>query len=294
MDTAGDHRSAPRAAAFFDLDKTILSTSSAVALRRPFMRAGLVSRRGAVIALLIHLPYLLRGADAAEMERMRRRLGDLARGWDPVTLETTVRDALTHFIDPVCHTEALDAIALHKAAGRPVVVASASVREMVQPIADLVGADFAVGSIAQRDAAGAFTGRIEPYNYGAEKAAACASLAREQGWELQHCWAYSDSVSDLPLLESVGHPVAVNPDRALERIARERSWEIQSFTHTVRVRAWPPSRRGRTARFRASGTTRSVVVAAALGAAVAAVALALGRALGQRGRRDPGASTAPR
>lgn len=228
-----------QAAAFFDLDKTVLSTATAVALREPLMDAGLVTRRSAAIAMLIHLPYLVSGADDARMEHMKNGLGELARGWDSAVLESTVREALSRCIDPVCYTEALDMIALHKAAGHTVVLASASIEQMVRPIADLLGADFAVGTRVVVDEDGILTGEIERYDYGEEKARACAQLAAEQGWDLADCFAYSDSVSDLPLLEAVGHPVAVNPDRALRQIARERRWQVLAFTHTVRVRADP-------------------------------------------------------
>lgn len=229
----------PRCAAFFDLDKTVLATSSSMALRDPLRRAGLITRRGAAIGVLIHLPYLLRGADEHLMERMRDSLGVLARGWDAALLESTVADALSGSIDPVCHTEALDLIALHRAAGHDVVIASASVEQMVRPIAAMLGADHAIGSVAETGEDNAFTGRITHFNHGQDKALACAQLAHEQGWDLAHCFAYSDSVTDLPLLEIVGHPVAVNPDRGLREAARERDWQVLTFSHTVRVRTSP-------------------------------------------------------
>ena len=144
-------RTHPTSAAFFDLDKTVLATASSMALRDPLVRAGLITRRGAAIGILIHLPYLLRGADEHLMERMRESLGDLARGWDAAVLESTVKDALTGSIDPVCFTEALDLIALHRAAGHAVVIASASVEQMVRPIASMLGADHAIGSVAEVD-----------------------------------------------------------------------------------------------------------------------------------------------
>ncbi len=228
--------SRPRPAAFFDLDKTVLSTASSIALRDPLLDAGLITRRSAALGLLIHLPYLVRGADDRAMEHMREALGALARGWDATVVESTVRDALTRSIDPLCFTEALDMIALHRSAGQAVVVASASVEEMVRPIAEMLGADFSIGSRAEVDEDGVFTGIIGTYTSGQQKALACAELASDQGWEPSECFAYSDSVSDLPLLEWVGHPVAVNPDRALHRIALERRWQVMSFTHTVRVR----------------------------------------------------------
>ncbi len=226
----------PRPAAFFDLDKTILATSSALALRHPLREAGLVSRRTMALGFLIHLPYLLRGADTETMDRMADALGALARGWDPARLERTVRDSLGTSIDPVCFTEALDLIAWHRAAGHAVVVASASLVEMVRPIAELLGADAALGSHAEVDDRGRMTGHLTAYNQGEEKARACVALAGERGWDLAASWAYSDSVSDLPMLEAVGHPVAVNPDHALLEAARERHWQVSRFTRTVRVR----------------------------------------------------------
>lgn len=225
-----------RPAAFFDLDKTILATSSAIALRHPLREAGLVSRRTMALGILVHLPYLLRGADTQGMDRMADALGALARGWDPQRLEGTVRESLGRSIDPVCFTEALDLIAWHRSVGHAVVVASASLEEMVRPIADLLGADAALGSHAEVDARGRMTGRLTSYNQGEGKALACVALARTRGWDLGASWAYSDSVSDLPMLEAVGHPVAVNPDKGLLAVARQRHWQVSRFTRTVRVR----------------------------------------------------------
>ncbi len=232
---AAEHTSRP--AAFFDLDKTILSTSASVALRHSLIDAGFLSRRAAALNLLLHLPYLIRGADDETMQRMARQMGSLAKGWDGKVLETTVHDALTTSIDPVVYVEALDQIALHRAAGHAIVIASASVEEMVRPIGKLVGADYVIGTRALADEDGTFTGELERFNYSTEKARACVELAEQQGWDLEESFAYSDSVTDLPLMESVGHPVAVNPDASLRAAALERQWQILSFRQTVRVRS---------------------------------------------------------
>ncbi|PID98082.1 MAG: HAD-IB family hydrolase [Actinobacteria bacterium] len=224
-------------AAFFDLDKTILATSSSVALRSPLVHAGLMTRRGAALAVLIHLPYLLRGTDRAGLERLQHALGSLAKGWDACLLESTVRDALRTAIDPVCFLEALDQITLHRAAGQPVVIASASIKEVVRPIGDMLGADHCIGSDAEKDEDGAFTGELLTFNYAEEKARACEKLAERRGWDMSRSYAYSDSVTDIPLLEAVGHPVAVNPDKGLREVAEERGWQILSFSHTARVRS---------------------------------------------------------
>lgn len=224
-----------KGAAFFDLDKTILATASSMALREDLLHAGILTRRDLALGVLLHLPYLLQGADDGRMQRMAQSLGALARGWDARHLEEVVATAVTTSIPPVCYVGALEEIANHKEAGRPVVIASASVEEIVRPVAHLLEADHAIGSIAEIDEVGRYTGVVTHYNYADNKARACAELATEMGWDLEDCWAYSDSVTDVPLLELVGNPVAVNPDRELENLARERGWTIMKFRETARV-----------------------------------------------------------
>ena len=225
----------PTGAAFFDLDKTILATSSTIALHRPFIDADLVTRRAAILSVLVHLPYLIKGADEERMNAMAESIGNLAKGINAPILESVVEDSLDTVIDPVCYLGALAEIERHRAAGRPIVVASASVIEMVRPIARRLGADEVLASIGQTDEHGDYTGRILHYNQAEGKASACAALAAERGWDLSASWAYSDSVSDIPLLSSVGHPVAVNPDRGLKRAALDNEWEIMRFSDTARV-----------------------------------------------------------
>lgn len=230
-----DSSSPASSAAFFDLDKTILATASSLALQGSFVNAGLLSRRAAVMSVLVHLPYILRGADENRMNDMAKALGDLTKGIDARRLESIVEESLDSVIEPVCYLGALEEIDRHRAQGRPVIVASASALEVVRPIAKRLRADGILATIAEKDQAGAFTGTILHYNQAEGKARACAELAAEKGWDLAQCWAYSDSISDEPLLASVGHPVAVNPDRALRRIAEERGWTIEKFEETTRV-----------------------------------------------------------
>ena len=212
-------------AAFFDLDKTILDTSSNVALSGPFIEAGLMSRRTAITSFLVQLPYLLSGADESRM----------GRGWNAAFLEATVEDALERTIAPVCYAQALRRIAYHKSIGDVVVIASASVEQVVRPIATMLGADEVLASKAAVDEDGCFTGEVTHFNQAQGKADACEALARSRGWDLSECSAYSDSVSDAPLLRLVGHPYAVNPDRALREIAEREGWPTLTFTSTVRV-----------------------------------------------------------
>lgn len=223
-------------AAFFDLDKTILATASTMALRSPLVSAGIMTRWDALSAAILQLPYLLSGADDERMQGMMKALGEFTRGWDPVLAENIVTHALGTSISPICYVEALTLIEEHRIAGHHVVIASASPLEIVRPVARMLGAEAALSTIVGTGEDGLIDGTIRHFNHGDGKALACAELAAERGWDLSSSFAYTDSVSDLPLLELVGHPVAVNPDRALAKIARERSWEITSFTHTARVR----------------------------------------------------------
>jgi phosphoserine phosphatase len=116
------------------------------------------------------------------------------------------------------------------------VIVSSAPLEVVQPLSEFLGADEAIGTRAAIDSEGNYTGELEFYAYGAHKAQALRELAARGHVNLPQSYAYSDSITDLPMLELVGHPVAVNPDKELARVARERDWEIRDFEHPVRLR----------------------------------------------------------
>jgi phosphoserine phosphatase len=113
-----------------------------------------------------------------------------------------------------------------------VIVVSASGEEMVQPIAAALGAEHCAAT-RMEVTDGRYTGEIDFYCYGEGKAVAARELARRHGYRLEECFAYSDSITDLPLLELVGHPHAVNPDRALRRAARAQGWPVLNFVAPI-------------------------------------------------------------
>jgi HAD superfamily hydrolase (TIGR01490 family) len=235
---------ASRAAAFFDLDKTIIAGSSALAFSRPFLRHGLISRRAALRSGYAQLLLLLSGADAATMDQLRRQITALSAGWEVAQVRSIVAEALDEIVQPMVYAEAADLIAEHRAGGDEVVVLSASGEEVVEPIAAMVGADSAVATrMAVVD--GRYSGAVEYYCYGEEKAEAARRIAEDRGYRLADCRAYSDSITDLPLLAAVGHPTVVNPDRALRREALRRGWPVLTFAHPVPVgsRLGAPARR---------------------------------------------------
>ncbi|MGZ4785329.1 MAG: HAD family hydrolase, partial [Acidimicrobiales bacterium] len=204
------------------------------------------------------------GADDERMRKFRESALRITRGWDQAHISAIVRDTLTEIIDPLVYDEALHLIREHQAAGRRVFLISASPEEIVTPLALYLGVDEAIASRAKLDAEGRYTGEVEFYSYGPYKADAILEAARLHDIDLDASYAYSDSATDLPMLEIVGHPVVVNPDRELPRIARVQGWEVRQFRHGVplreRVNMPPP---GRTA---AGVASVVLVVAGAAGA----------------------------
>jgi HAD superfamily hydrolase (TIGR01490 family) len=223
-----------RSAAFFDLDKTVIAKASLIAFSRAFYREGLVSRRSLARGLWSQVLFLRFGARAKTLERLRLRTLALTAGWEQERVKRIVADTLNQVAGPITYREAVDLIAEHKEAGRRVYIVSAAPEEIVEPLARYLGAEGAIASQAVVNA-GRYTGQLLQYAYGPQKAATMRQLAERDRLDLNESWAYSDSATDLPMLEAVGHPVAVNPDRALRRIAQMRGWPVLRFSEVMVV-----------------------------------------------------------
>ncbi|KWW97506.1 HAD-IB family hydrolase [Carbonactinospora thermoautotrophica] len=234
------HQVPPRTAAFFDLDKTIIAKSSALAFGKPLYQGGLINRRAVLKIAYAQFVYLIGGADHDQMERMRAYLSSLCAGWEARQVREIVAETLHDLIDPLIYDEAAELIEEHHDHGRDVVIVSSSGSEIVEPIGELLGADRVIATrLVVKD--GRYTGDIEFYAYGENKAKAIKELAESEGYDLTRCYAYSDSITDLPMLETVGHPYAVNPDRALRREAMNRGWPVLVFSKPVSLRQRVPS-----------------------------------------------------
>jgi HAD superfamily hydrolase (TIGR01490 family) len=231
-------------AAFFDLDKTVIASASMVAFGRRFYAAGLISRRTVMRAIWGQLVYMHLGASEQKLARMRESVLALTRGWDQERIGSIVADALDTVVEPIIYAEALELMAEHRAAGRRIVIVSASPEEIVVPIGRLLGVDDVIASRALLTEDGRYTGQMDFYAYGPFKVEAIEALAAEHDIDLAASWAYSDSYTDLPMMLAVGHPVAVNPDRPLLKAARERDWEIRTFARPVRLRDRLPAHTG--------------------------------------------------
>jgi HAD superfamily hydrolase (TIGR01490 family) len=226
-------------AAFFDLDKTIIAKSSTLAFSKSFQAGGLISRRAMLRSAYAQFVYLVGGADHDQMEKMRLFMSQLCAGWDVATVREIVADTLHNIVDPLVYDEAVSLIEEHRLAGRDIVIVSTSGAEVVEPIGEMLGADRVIAT-RMEIADGKYTGGIEYYAYAEEKARAIEDLARAHGYDLTRSYAYSDSVTDVHMLEAVGHPHAVNPDRELRRVAASRGWPVLVFTKPVMLRSRVP------------------------------------------------------
>ena len=180
--------------------------------------------------------FLWFGADHNKMEKFREQMLAIAKGWDRQEVRALVTETLSEVIEPLIYREALELIDHHLAAGDEVWIVSSSPAEIVEPFADIIGVTGAIASRAEVDERGRYTGRLEFFCQGDNKAVAMRALASERSLDLANSSAYSDSETDVAMLTAVGHPFAVNPDRSLARIAQDNSWPTLVFSHPVRAR----------------------------------------------------------
>lgn len=223
-------------AAFFDLDKTIIAKSSTLAFTRPMFKAGLLSGSTLAKAGIAQAYYQAFGADHDQMAKVKEELSALTAGWDAEEVRAVVEETVDEVISPLVYAEALAIIQEHKGSGRKVVVISASPEEIVIPLCKYLGIEEVIATKSEVDDEGLYTGNIERYAYGPGKAEAMVALAGQEDLDLEGSYAYTDSATDLPMLEAVGHPVVVNPDSDLLAIAKERGWEVRHFESTVTLR----------------------------------------------------------
>jgi HAD superfamily hydrolase (TIGR01490 family) len=250
-----------RSAAFFDLDRTLIEGSSGIHFVRAAFETGLVSRRRLASDLLLNLRFRLRGATDAQADAVRERVGRMIEGVRVRDLQRLSHRVLAGVL-PNLYPEMLELAHDHQDRGRAVYICTAASQEMADMMAHILGFDGAVGSRSEI-IDGHYTGRPGgPFAYGAGKAQLIWELAAQDDLDLEQSFAYSDAASDLPMLRAVGHPVAVNPDPELARIAVAEGWPVM---HVDRLRR----------RLRLGGTI----------AAVAAAGVLTGVALGVRERR---------
>jgi HAD superfamily hydrolase (TIGR01490 family) len=217
------------AGAFFDLDRTLIRRSSVLALAPQFRARGLISRGDVVKSVFWQVLFVARGASAEAVRAAAEDGMKILRGFSVAEMQELVGDSMEAVLRPLVYAEPLHLVEQHRARGEKVYVVSATLQEIVEHIARDLGFDGAIGSTCEI-VDGVYTGRSLRAAHGVGKADALRALAVAENIDLARSTAYSDSYSDVPFLEAVGHPIAVNPDRKLRRIARERGWPMLQFT----------------------------------------------------------------
>jgi HAD superfamily hydrolase (TIGR01490 family) len=218
-----------RAAAFFDLDKTLMAGSSGMQFARVAARGGVVSRRQLASWGVEHLRYRLRGTTDERTNEVLRVARDLITGVPAKTIERMGPEVMAAIL-PRVYPQMLEEVHAHQDAGRPTFIVSAAGNDVVESLATVLGMEGGIGTRYEVDADGRFTGRLDgPFVYGPGKVTAMEEFARAHEIDLAASYAYSDSLSDLPMLRAVGNPVAVNPDPPLAEIAKEEAWQTLRF-----------------------------------------------------------------
>ena len=216
-------------AAFFDLDKTLMAGSSGMQFARVAARQGLVSRRQLASWAFEHLRYRLRGTTDERTADVLRVAREVIRGVPEKTVERMGPEVMAATL-PRVYPQMLVEVHAHQDAGRPTFIVSAAGNGVVESLAAVLGMEGGIGTRYEVDAEGNYTGRFDgPFVYGPGKVEAMESFAARHGIDLAESYAYSDSLSDLPMLRAVGNPVAVNPDPPLAAIAREEGWQVLRF-----------------------------------------------------------------
>jgi HAD superfamily hydrolase (TIGR01490 family) len=222
-------------AAFFDLDKTIIAGSSTLAFGKPLYRRGFLGRRTLARLGIAQISYMLFGADEDSLERARDEMLDLVAGWHKSEIDAMVMESMSEVIEPLVFAEALFLIDEHKRSGREVYVVSASPEEFVRPIAKMVGIDRVIATKIRTDGLGRFVPELEQYVMGPGKVETMERVASRDGIDLSKSFAYTDSFTDMPMLELVGNPIAVNPEKELKEAAEANEWPILEFQRPVSV-----------------------------------------------------------
>lgn len=212
-------------AAFFDLDKTLIEGSSVLHFGRAAHRAGLMSRRQLASDAWANVKYRLQGSTDESTDELRQRVLDAIAGRRVTDLARLGPHVMAGIL-PLLYDVVLEEAYAHQDAGRPAYIVTATSQELAESLAGVLVLDGGIGMRSEvRD--GVYTGRADgPFTYREGKAQAIRELAARQGIDLAQSYAYSDSESDLPMMRAVGHPVAVNPDAELLRVAREEGWRV--------------------------------------------------------------------
>jgi HAD superfamily hydrolase (TIGR01490 family) len=222
---SGNGAGPSRAAAFFDLDKTLMAGSSGIFFARAAYETGMITRTRLLHDAYENLRFRLRGSTDDRADEVRKRVGEMIAGVAVRDLQRLSPRVLAGVL-PRLYPQMLERAYRHQDAGVPVYILTAASQEMADLLAHVLAFDGGLGSRSEV-VDGRYTGRpAGPFNYREGKVISMRELAEREGIDLEASFAYSDSESDLPMLRAVGQPVVVNPDAELRRIALHEGWEV--------------------------------------------------------------------
>ena len=224
------------AAAFFDVDNTLIQGSSLILLAQGLFKKRFITLSELAPALRKQIRYRISGSENADdIAEGREQALAIVKGKSVEELKQACREIVDNRMLQKSYADTIELASMHLAAGQQVWLVSATPGQIGQALAETLGFTGALGTVAEEED-GKFTGRlVGDILHGPGKKHAVAALAALQQLDLSKCTAYSDSVNDLPMLNMVGSPVAVNPDRALRKHAKAQGWAVRDYRSMRRV-----------------------------------------------------------
>lgn len=224
------------AAAFFDVDNTLIQGSSLILLAQGLFKKRFITLSELAPALRKQIRYRVSGSENADdIAEGREQALAIVKGKSVAQLKQACREIVDNRMLEKSYADTIELASMHLAAGQQVWLVSATPVQIGQALAETLGFTGALGTVAEEED-GKFTGRlVGDILHGPGKKHAVAALAALQQLDLSKCTAYSDSINDLPMLEMVGSPVAINPDRALRKHAKAQGWAVRDYRSVRRV-----------------------------------------------------------
>ena len=225
---AASEEEAGEVAAIFDVDGTLIDSnvvSHYAWLKMRELPAALRPLWAATFAARVPYYWAL---DKISRAHFNRAFYKNYRGWKPARARKLGEDSFSGYVLKRLYPEAIATLRAHKAAGHRVVLLSGALDFILEPFEDLAD-DVLTARLEEEN--GMYTGELSGAPVAGEaRARMLASFARRRKLDLSHSYAYADSISDLPMLEAVGNPVVVNPDRRLQKAAKERGWQVKNWS----------------------------------------------------------------
>ncbi len=229
METGREDERRHGVVAFFDVDNTIIRGASAYHIARGLRRRGFFTRRAVLRFAWEQAKYLTFGESARQMTEVREEALSIIKGWSVAEMTSIAEDVYDEVLALRIFPGTKKLLDKHLEKGHEVWLVTASPVEVGRMIARRLGATGALGTIAAHER-GHYTGAlVGDLMHGENKATAVRELAKKRGLDLTHSYGYGDSLNDVPLLETVGNPCAINPDIRLRRYAKRRGWDLRDF-----------------------------------------------------------------